>query len=333
MSYANKLGNVSIDRDQIILNLFDNISWPILLITVVTFSVLLPESFPTYRNFEFLIYSSAALGLIVLAEAICLISGNFDLSVGSIAGFSGMFTALAITNWFPGLGGIEGVILILLVGALLGFLNGFSVSYLGVNPFLQTLAFFIIFRSAVTMLSTRSVSGLPETYLFLGEAKVFGIPFAILFVFAIYGAVWFWLNYMRSGIALYSIGGNEVSAREAGIDTQFLVMLVFVISGILSALGGLLFTGFLGAATTTLAQNTVFPAFAAAVIGGISLTGGRGNVLNAFGGVLLLATVESGLVMFRVEANLVNTINGLILLGAIFLFTFGERYRHRVLST
>lgn len=333
MSYANKLGNVSIDRDQIILNLFDNISWPILLITVVTFSVLLPESFPTYRNFEFLIYSSAALGLIVLAEAICLISGNFDLSVGSIAGFSGMFTALAITNWFPGLGGIEGVILILLVGALLGFLNGFSVSYLGVNPFLQTLAFFIIFRSAVTMLSTRSVSGLPETYLFLGGAKVFGIPFAILFVFAIYGAVWFWLNYMRSGIALYSIGGNEVSAREAGIDTQFLVMLVFVISGILSALGGLLFTGFLGAATTTLAQNTVFPAFAAAVIGGISLTGGRGNVLNAFGGVLLLATVESGLVMFRVEANMVNTINGLILLGAIFLFTFGERYRHRVLST
>jgi len=333
MSYVNKLDDVSLDREQIILKLLDNISWPILLIAVVVFSAILPDSFPTYSNFEFLIYSSAALGLIVLAESICLISGNFDLSVGSVAGFSGMFTALAITKWFPGLGGIEGLILILLVGGLLGFLNGYSVSYLGVNPFLQTLAFFIIFRSAVTMLSTRSISGLPETYLFIGGTKVFGIPFAIFFMFGIYALVWFWLNNMRSGIAIYSIGGNEVSAREAGIDTKFLVMMVFVVSGVLSALGGLLFTGFLGAATTTLAQNTVFPAFAAAVIGGISLRGGRGNVLNAFGGVLLLATVESGLVMLRVEANMVNTINGIILLGAIFLFTFGERYRARVLST
>jgi ribose/xylose/arabinose/galactoside ABC-type transport system permease subunit len=333
MSYASKLKDVSLDREQVILKLFDNISWPILLITVLVFSVMMPESFLTYNNFEFLIYSSAALGVIVLAESLCLISGNFDLSVGSVAGFSGMFTALALTSWFPGLGGIEGILLILFVGAFLGFLNGFSVAYLGVNPFLQTLAFFIIFRSAVTMLSTRSISGLPDLYLFIGGANVLGIPFAIIFVFAIYGAVWFWLNYMRSGIALYSIGGNEESAREAGINTKFLVMLVFVISGTLSALGGLLFTGFLGAATTTLAQNTVFPAFAAAVIGGISLTGGRGNVLNAFGGVLLLASVESGLVMMRVEANMVNTINGIILLCAIFLFTFGERYRARVLST
>jgi len=334
MSYIeNKFSGLSMDRDRVILSVLDNMVWPILLAVILIFIILIPETFATYRNLEFLIYSSAALGMIVLAEAICLLSGNFDLSVGSIAGFSGMFTALLITQWMPGLGGIEGIIIILATGAFLGLLNGFSVSYLNVNPFLQTLAFFIIFRSAVTMLSTRSISGLPEVYTYFGGGTIFSIPVAIVFVIAFYGLVWFWLNNMRSGLAVYSIGGDEESAAEAGINTNLMVLVVFVISGTLSALGGLLYTGYLGAATTTLAQNTVFPAFAAAVIGGISLKGGRGNVLNVFGGVLLLATVEAGLVMMRVQATMVNTINGIILLLAILLFTFGERYRRRMLNS
>lgn len=333
MSYVDSLPFGSQDRDRLVLSLLDNMVWPIVLIAFGAFAVLIPETFATYRNIQFLVYSSAALGLIVLAESLCLISGNFDLSVGSIAGFSAMFTAIALTQWAPWLEGVGGILLILSVGAAIGLMNGVSVAYFGVNPFLQTLGFFIIFRSAVTILSTRSVGGLPELYTYLGGERIAGVPVAIGFVLLLYVGVWAWLNYTRSGLAIYAIGGDEDSAREAGINTQFMVMIVFVLSGLLSAMGGLLYTGFLNAATTTLAQNSVFPAFAAAVIGGISLKGGRGNVLNAFGGVILLATVEAGLVMMQVEAMVVNTVNGIILLAAIFLFTFGERYRSRVLTS
>lgn len=324
---------VDLESDQFRLFLLDNMVWPIVIVAFIIFSILIPRIFASVENLQFLLYSSSTLGLIVLAESLCLISGHFDLSVGSITGFSAVFTAMLLANWFPNTGGIVGILIILGVGALIGLGNGVAVSIFGVNPFLQTLGFFIVFRSAITVLTTRSVSDLPEIYLALGSARIHNVPIAIIFVIALYILTWAWLNYSRTGLALYAIGGDKESAQEAGINTQRLVLGVYVLSGILCALAGLIITGFLGAATTTLAQNSVFPAFAATVIGGISLLGGRGNVLNAFGGVLLLTTIEGGLVMLRIQASIVNTVNGIVLILAIFLFTFGERYRRRILSS
>jgi len=326
------------DRTRMMLFALDNLIWPILLTAFVIFSLLLPEIFTQYRNIEFLLYTSAGLGAITLAEAVCLISGNFDLSVGSIAGFSAMAAALFLTEWFPAAPGVVGILAVLTVGGAIGFLNGFFIAKFGVNPFLQTLSALIVFEGGILVLSTRSVYGLPESYLWLGGGEVFGsalpqpVPVAIFVMLALFVGTWFMLTKTRFGRSVYAVGGDAESAAEAGINTDRVVIAVFVLSGLLSATGGLLLTGFNGGATPTLGTQQLFPAFTAAVIGGISLFGGRGNVLNALGGVLLLGTIAAGLVMLNIDPQIVTTINGLVLFSAILLYTSVQRYRERLLS-
>jgi|AntDeeMinimDraft_5_1070356.scaffolds.fasta_scaffold01151_1 ribose/xylose/arabinose/galactoside ABC-type transport system permease subunit len=327
------------DRTRVLLFALDNLIWPILLVAFIVFSVLLPEIFTQYRNIEFLLYTSAGLGAIALAEGICLISGNFDLSVGSIAGFSSMAAALFLTSWFPGVPGVVGILVLLAVGGAIGFFNGYFIAKFDVNPFLQTLSTLIIFEGGILVLSSRSVYGLPESYLWLGGGDVTlggllpqGIPVAVFFMLGLFVAVWFMLSKTRFGRSIYAVGGDEESAAEAGIDTDRVVIAVFVLSGMLAATGGLLLAGFNGGATPTLGTQQLFPAFTAAVIGGISLFGGRGNVLNALGGVLLLGTIAAGLVMLNIDPQIVQTINGAVLFSAILLYTFVQRFRERLLS-
>jgi ribose/xylose/arabinose/galactoside ABC-type transport system permease subunit len=328
MSVVDRVTGEDGANDDIVLLFLDNLVWPILLVTFVAFGLLLPESFFSSRNIEFLLLSGAAIGMLALGESICLLSGHFDLSVGSIAGFSAMATALIMTQWFPGMSGIAGIVLILVIGGSIGLLNGVSVGYLGVNPFLQTLAFYIIFRGGTIAASTYPISDLPESYLYVGGGDIVnGVPFAVLVLFASFALVGYVLKYQPFGLSIYAVGGNEQASRESGIDTKKVILAVYILSGVFSALGGLLFTGFLGAATPSLGENQMFPAFAAAIIGGISIFGGRGNIVGALGGVLLLGTIEAGLVMLQVQPTLIRMTNGIILLGAILLYTGIEKYR------
>jgi ribose/xylose/arabinose/galactoside ABC-type transport system permease subunit len=319
-------------RDEVYLSLLDNMIWPILLLSFAVFSFLLPRVFSSSANIEFLFFSSAALGVLTLAESLCLLSGNFDLSVGSIAGFSAMFSAMFVTQWFPEAPGLAGVAVALLIGAAIGFMNGISVAYIGVNPFLQTLAFLIIWRGAVIRLNTTTVFSLPDSYTYLGGGDIGVIPVAIPVIIVLFVLAWYFLKYTRTGMAIVSVGGNERSAAEAGIDTKRIVLLTFTASGLLSGLAGIFYAGFVGAVTPGLAEGTVFSAFAAAVIGGISLFGGRGKITGAFGGVLLLSIINTGLVQLQVEPEMVRAATGIVLLAAVILYTLESRFRTYILS-
>jgi len=319
------------DSKQLLLFALDNMIWPLLIVTFAVFSFLVPIFF-TRGNIESLLFGSAALGAIVLAETVCLLSGHFDLSVGSVAGFSAVFTGVFLTQWMPGTPGIVAILVILTVGAVIGLMNGISVAYIGVNPFLQTLAFLIIFRGSVTLLSTSTMTDLPSLYTYVGGGTlVAGIPVAVALMIVLYAIVGYWSKYSSLGRAIYAIGSDKHAAAQGGVDVERVILLVYVLSGTLSALGGLLFTGYIGAAAPTIGNNTVFPAFAAAIIGGVGLFGGRGKALGAAGGVLLLATIETGLVLLNVAPTAVNVVNGIILLIAIILYTLEDRFRKRVL--
>ena len=331
-------------RSNLALWALDNLIWVMVAVAFVMFSILLPETFTSYQNIEFMLYASAALGALVLAESIALLSGNFDLSIGSVAGFSSMFTALFVTQWFPGTGGLVGILVILAAGAFIGLVNGFAVGYLGINPFLQTLGIYIMFRGAVVILSPSTVACLPEDYLFIGGGTLSavpvigsinflaGIPFAIVLILALFVGTWYVMNYTRIGLSILAVGGNEDSAKAAGISKERVVLLVFMLSGLLSGLAGLLYTGYLTAATPTLARGELFPAFAAAVIAGISLNGGRGDIKNAFGGLILLTMIKVGLVQLRVGAEEIQFVNGFVLLVAIYFYLFDSRLRERIVS-
>jgi ribose/xylose/arabinose/galactoside ABC-type transport system permease subunit len=329
----NVTGRFGDDRTEVFVTLLENMVWPILILTFLAFGLFIPmELFYSVDNVQFIIYSSAGLGILVLAEALCLLSGNFDLSVGAVAGFTAMFSGLFINQWFPGMPGIVGILIALGLGAAIGLLNGLSIGVLGVNPFLQTLTFFIIFGEGTVILSQLSISGLPESYLYLGRGTLLGFEVGVLLLLALFALAGFVLKYRPIGLAIYSVGGDEQAAKEAGYDTTRIVVLVYVVSGILSAVAGLVYAGYIGTVTPTLANGQMFPAFAAAVVGGISLFGGRGQILGALAGVLLLSTIQSGLVLMNVPASYVATINGVILLAAVLLYTAEARLRQRLLS-
>lgn len=349
MSISNiteSIGLTDTTNTERILWLLDNMIWPIVLVAFLIFTILMPETFSSYSNVQFMLYTSAALGALVLAESLCLLSGNFDLSIGSIAGFSAMVTALVFNSWFPGTPGIVGIVLVLAIGAALGFINGVSIGYYGINPFLQTLAFFIIFRGATYLLSTVTIAPLPDSYLLIGGGRLAElplisegipllseIPIAILLILSVFVGAWFVMNYTRFGMAIYAVGGDEDAAAEAGIPAEFVIMAVFTISGLLSGLAGLLYSGYLGSVPPSLAEGDLFPAFAAAVIGGISLFGGRGDIENAFGGLILLTMIQVGLIQLAVSADAIQFINGLVLLFAIYLYTAEASFRERILTT
>jgi len=315
---------------QSLLTILDHMVWMILVLIIIGVFIFVPQVFRNLGSVEIILHGSVALGFLVLAEGICLISGHFDLSIGSIAGFAAMFTAMAFSpdQWGLFSSPVLGIITILAVGTTIGILNGVSVSKLGVNPFLQTLAFLIIFRGAMLSLTTSPVYNLPETYMEIGNSSLYAIGLLVV-AYVLFGFI---LQYTSFGMAIYALGSNEKSARSVGIDTDLVIIAVYAISGFLAAIAGMILSGYAQSVSVTTADGMVFPAFAAAVIGGISLFGGRGKVSGALGGVLLLGVIQAALNISGVGASEIQMINGIVLLFAILLYNSKTRLREEILQ-
>jgi simple sugar transport system permease protein len=195
------------------------------------------------------------------------------------------------------------------------------------SAFIVTLSMLILLRGVTLgMTSGQTLFDLPEAMLYLGTAEWFGVPVSIWLAGVLYAVVIWFLRYHRTGRAIYAIGGNAEAARAAGIRVDRIVWGVFIVAGILAALAGLMLTGRIASVTSDQGQNLIFTVFAAAVIGGISLNGGRGSLLGALTGVLLLGVIQniltlSGIASFWIDASF----GAIILISLIFArVTSGE---------
>lgn len=322
------------DTDDAVLTLLDNMIWPILGIVILGVLIFVPQTLRNFRSIQLLLWAAVPLGLLVLAESLCLLSGHFDLSIGSIAGFSAMFTGMLLGTcpscWNVIASPWLGFAIILSVGAIIGLVNGVMIARVGLNPFLQTLAFLIIFEGAKTAIQTQPVTGLPSEYLAVGGSANFAIV-VLLVAFLVFGLL---MRFTTFGQSVYALGSSEKSAREVGIDTNKLIMIIYTISGVLSAVAGLMLTGFVGVVPPLIGEGLVFQAFAGAVIGGISLFGGRGKITGALGGVILIQLVQSALNnSTAVGATEIQMINGFVLLIAILLYSTQNKIRSRILAS
>ncbi len=318
--------------EKIELFLLDNLVWIIFAIFFLVFGFLKPDAFLSISNFRFIIYSSAALGFLVLAEGVCLITGNFDLSIGQMAGFLAMLNAMIITEWAPGIPWYLSILIIVALGGLLGAVNGVFIGKFGLNPFLVTLSTYMIFKGGTLTVSSSPIRrGFPEIYLAIGGGSVGGIPNAIFVLFGGLLVLGFILRYTRFGSHLYAVGSNPESASMTGIRVDNMLLYTYILSGLLVSIAAILFTGFVGSATPGLANNTLFTAFAGAVIGGISLSGGRGKLSGAVGGILLVGTIEAGLTMMYVPPQQTTIYTGLLVLVAIIINQLKETARDKIL--
>ncbi|ELZ05990.1 ABC transporter permease [Natrialba asiatica] len=314
--------------ERAVLVLLENMIWPILAVISLLILVTVPRVFTNAATLELMLFAAVPLGLIVLAESICLLSGHFDLSVGAIAGFSAVFTAMVLAEWNLVSNPVLGVLIVLAVGCTIGATNGIMIAKLGMNPFLQTLAFFIIFGGGKLALTTQPISGLPDGYVAPGDSALVAIGI-LLASFACMVALF---RYTAFGQAVYAVGSDEDAARAVGIRTDRTIIAVYTLSGFFCAIAGWMLTGYTGLVSPDIADDMVFPAFAAAIVGGISLLGGRGKLLGALGGVLLLSLIETALNVSGVDPTLIEVVNGIVLLIAILLYNTKESVRERVLS-
>jgi len=302
---------------------------PALVVLIIVGTVVSPV-FMSQANITTILTSSAALALVVLAESLIIITGKFDLSLESTVGFApaiGAMVVLPAANFGFGLEfpTALGILIVLAVGAAIGFVNGFMVVGLRLNAFIVTLAMLIILRGMlVGATSGRTLFDLPDAFYALMIVTVLGLPLAVWMAALAFITAGIVLRYHRLGRALYAIGGNPEAARAAGIRVERITWGVYVIAGILASLGGLVITGYVGAISANQGNGMIFTVFAAAVIGGISLDGGRGTMFGALTGVLLLGVVSNLLTLAQVPSFWIQAIYGAIILGSLMVARFAS---------
>ncbi len=311
--------------------LLDNIIWLIVLFMIVVATLVEPK-FLTQTNLMNLLVHVSVLGLLVIGESLCLITGNMDLSIDSTVGFTAV-----IAGWLmlkqPGASGwmvapIVALVVMFLVGGGIGLANGLFVVKVGLNPFIVTLAMLIILRGLSLALTGGMVLyNLPSSFSFLGFRSVAGIPMPIIVLLLAFLVAHVAMSRRTFGRYRYSIGGNQLAAFASGVPVDRVLIVTFVWSSLLATLAGWLLAGRLLSVVTNMGAGMVFDAFAASVIGGVSLQGGRGTMVGSLGGVLLLGIIGNALTLAQVSPFWVDAARGILILIAMLIDAVKLRVR------
>ena len=303
----------------------DNIIW-VILIAFFLINFFITPKFFSYRNIINILYNSSILSMLVLGQGMVLSTGQIDLSIESTLAFAPTIAVLCMTSWIPGLDPISAIFLTLLVGGLVGFFNGFCVTKIGINTFLQGLSLLIILRGLVLFLVPFALAKFPNSYNFLGNAKTFAnIPvavFVMLFIFIIFHI---FFKHTRFGRYFFATGGNPKASYVSGINTDRIIMASFILAGILAAIAGLLAVGRQTSVSNRMGDGMVLLAFAGAILGGTSITGGRGSAIGMLGGAIFLAAISNSLNLLQVNVFLVYATQGLLIFLALVIDRAKER--------
>ena len=293
---------------------------------IVVGSVVSP-AFLTLSNFAGIGQQSSALGVVVVGESLILMIGGMDLSLEGTYGLAPMVAAWLIVpvsayGAGTGLSPYLGIVVLLAVGAAVGVANALLIVKGRLNGFIVTLGMTIVLAGLQNgVVKAQSLFNLPPAFSYLGLASVGPLPVSVVVAVLIFTATGLFLRYHRTGRAIYAVGGNPAAARAAGLNTDRVKMGVYIAGSVLAAIGGLMEAGRVSAVTGQqgYGEGIIFSVFAAAVIGGVSLKGGRGNMIGAASGVILLGFVQDILDLANVSNYWIEAINGAVILFALFL--------------
>jgi ribose transport system permease protein len=311
--------------------LLDNIVWLIFVFCMIGFSVSI-KGFFTFVNYVNIIYHSVFIGTLAIAEAFVLISGNLDLSVESTAAASAILSVW-LTASSPYASGIMmntwgAFFLILIMGVIIGFFNGFFVLKLRIESFLVTLSTYIVIRAmAVWITGGFGMNDLPSAFRFVDTTTLFKIPLMVFLMILFYVFFTFILRRTKFGKHLYIIGGNINAAYNFGINVNWALFRVFILSGVISAITGWLMAARTNGATAGMGMGYLFEVLAAVVIGGVSLSGGVGSLVGVFAGSLILSSIHSALNITAVSPFITGVIRGLLILLAVSMDALKRMFR------
>ena len=290
------------------------------LIAVIVLSFLLTLIRPQFLSLQNLTFVARGFSFIAIASlgaALVIITGGIDLSVGSIMGLAGVVSAFLSSHnsgtFLSLLGGIS-------VGVIAGFINGVLVAKAKLAPFIVTLGMLSICRGLVYVVTGGwPMQGLTDSIIFLGQGFFLGIPMPVIIMILCLITMQIILKYSSFGWYVYSIGGNEEATRLSGIFVDRVKLYVYMISGTMAAISGVLLTARLGVGETTAGNGYELNVIAALVLGGVSLSGGKGSAISALFGAALMGILRNGLVLMGVSSFWQQIVIGSVIILAVLL--------------
>ena len=287
-----------------------------LVILVAALSIASPQ-FRTFDNFLSLLRQSAINGLIAFGMTCVILTGGIDLSVGSVLALTAAIAAALIKG---GMAAGIAMFIALLIGAFFGMISGILVTKGRLQPFIATLITMTAFRG-LTMVFTggRPISGLGDSGIirFIGKGVVFRIPVPAIIFLVLFVVFSFVLGKTTFGRRVYATGSNAVSAKLSGVNIDATKLAVYTISGVMSALAGLILISRLNSAQPTLGEGYELDAIAAVALGGTSMNGGRGRIWGTFIGVLIIAVLSNGLNILGISSYYQQVVKGIVILIAV----------------
>lgn len=290
----------------------------LVLITIVT---ILSPSFLSTKNIFNILRQTSVNGIIATGMTFVILTGGIDLSVGSILAISGAVCASLLAS---GQNIIIAVLVALIIGAMVGFLNGFIITKGKLQPFIATLATMTILRGLTLVYTdgkpiTLGSGDLAIKFGQIGGGKIFGIPTPALIMILVFAICTFVLKNTQMGRYTYALGSNEEATKLSGLNTDKIKIAVYTISGILASVAGIIITSRLFSAQPTAGDGYELDAIAAVVLGGTSLTGGKGKITGTIIGALIIGVLSNALNILDVSSYYQMMVKGAVILVAVLL--------------
>jgi ribose transport system permease protein len=284
-----------------------------LILMCVAITVAAPR-FATKQNMYLLSRQISLLAIVAIGEFFTILTAGIDLSVGSIIGFSGVMCGLSLAAGLPP--GVA-IVLGLAAGFAAGLVTGSLVAYVGLTPFIPTLAMMSIARGAIWVITKGwPVTDIPEVFMVLGRGAILGIPFPVV-IMGVLALVCHWiLKYTVFGRRVFAIGGNEEASYLSGVNVKRIKLFVYAISSICASITGLIMVARFNSAQAAMGVSWEMDAIASAVIGGASLAGGAGSIVGVLIGASIMGVIQNGLVLMKVSSYWQTLIIGSIIVFA-----------------
>lgn len=295
----------------------------IVLIIMCIFFAISNDRFLTLTNITIIIKQISIPSLVAIGMTLIIITGNIDLSVGSIVAFVSVCTGLLLKAGVPI---FFTIIIALIIAGALGFISGIVTAKLKLHSFLVTLALMQAFRGlAQTLTSGYPVAGLPKGFGTIASAKIGGFPLLIVYMAVFYLAFIYIMKYTSWGRSIYALGGNEESARLSGINTGRIKTQVFIVSSMLCGVSAVLLTSKVRSGDPTAAVGWEMDAIAAAIIGGTDMMGGKGTLGGTIIGLLFVGILSNGMTLLNIQPYPQSVVKGLLIFMAVIINSIQQR--------
>ena len=304
-----------------------NIIYAVIVLAILLICV--TDKFLTVNNIMNIFRQTSMVAILAIGSFYCIVGGGIDLSNGSLAGLCGIMFAKFVAEW--GINPVLSIILTLIFGMLMGAINAGTIAYGGIPPFIATLGLQIAARGLCFVITNAyPVIGIPDNVVMIGTGYIWFIPIPVIITIVVFIIMSFIAQKTRYGRSVYAVGSNEDASHFSGIDTKRVKAGTYIISGLMSAIAAIILTARVASGQPNGGVGWETNAITAAAIGGVSISGGKGNLLGVFIGALFVGMLTNGMTLIDMNSYYQQIVEGVVLILAIGIDSFRTARANKV---